>query len=149
MDARTTLTAAWPLFGLQLRTERLVLRMPIEDDLPRFLSAVHPRWHVPHRAELAIGAIVIVTVALVDLRGAIGFSSFGVLIYYFIANAAAWRQRPDARRYPRALQILGLIGCTVLVVTLPLVAVLVGTAVVLVGVAYRWGRQRILRSRAR
>ena len=99
---------------------RTTLAMAREDDLPRFLSAVHPRWRVPHRAELAIGAIVIVAVAFVDLRGAIGFSSFGVLIYYFIANAAAWRQSPDARRYPRALQVLGLLGCTVLVVTLPL-----------------------------
>jgi APA family basic amino acid/polyamine antiporter len=123
--------------------------MAREDDLPRFLSAVHPRFHVPHRAELAIGAIVIVTVAFVDLRGAIGFSSFGVLIYYFIANAAAWRQGSDARRYPRTFQVLGLIGCTVLVVTLPLVAVLVGTAVVLIGVAYRFARLRIVRSRPR
>ncbi len=81
--------------------------MAREDDLPRFLAAVHPRWRVPHRAELAVGAIVIVTVAFVDLRGAIGFSSFGVLIYYFIANAAACRQSGDARRYPRALQVLG------------------------------------------
>ena len=128
---------------------RTTLAMAREDDLPRFLSAVHPRWHVPHRAELAIGAIVIVTVAFVDLRSAIGFSSFGVLIYYFIANAAAWRQGPRARRYPRALQVLGLIGCTMLVVTLPLVAVLVGTAVVLVGVAYRWVRRRMLRRRLR
>ena len=125
---------------------RTTLAMAREDDLPRFLSAVHPRWRVPHRAELAIGAIVIITVAFVDLRGAIGFSSFGVLIYYFIANAAAWRQSTDARRYPRALQVLGLIGCTALVVTLPVVAVLVGTGVVLVGVTYRLLRRRIARS---
>jgi APA family basic amino acid/polyamine antiporter len=125
---------------------RTTLAMAREDDLPRFLSAVHPRWRVPHRAELAIGAIVIVAVAFVDLRGAIGFSSFGVLIYYFIANAAAWRQSPDARRYPRALQVLGLLGCTVLVVTLPLVAVLVGTGVVLIGVAYRLLRRRFART---
>lgn len=128
---------------------RTTLAMAREDDLPRFLSAVHPRWHVPYRAELAIGAIVIVTVAFVDLRGAIGFSSFGVLIYYFIANAAAWRQGADARRYPRALQVLGLVGCTVLVITPPVAAVLVGTAVVLIGVAYRLARRRILRARPR
>ena len=126
---------------------RTTLAMAREDDLPRFLSAVHPRWHVPHRAELAIGAIVIVTVAFVDLRGAIGFSSFGVLIYYFIANAAAWRQGRAARRYPRALQAIGLIGCTVLVITLPVAAVLIGTGVVLIGVIYRLVRRRILRAR--
>ena len=43
---------------------------------------------------------MIATVAFVDLRGAIGFSSFGVLIYYFIANAAAFRQAADARLLP-------------------------------------------------
>ncbi|MET0829520.1 MAG: APC family permease [Microbacterium sp.] len=125
---------------------RTTLAMAREDDLPRFLSAVHPRWRVPHRAEIAIGAIVIVTVALVDLRGAIGFSSFGVLIYYFIANAAALRQGAAARRYPRALQVLGLVGCAVLVLTLPAAAVAVGVVVVLVGVAYRWARLRIMRT---
>lgn len=128
---------------------RTTLAMAREDDLPRFLAAVHPRWHVPHRAELAIGAIVIVTVAFVDLRGAIGFSSFGVLIYYFIANAAAHRQTASARRYPRALQVVGLIGCTVLVVTLPIIAIVVGVIVVLVGVLYRAVRRRRLRARPR
>jgi APA family basic amino acid/polyamine antiporter len=126
---------------------RTTLAMAREDDLPRFLAAVHPRWRVPHRAELAVGAIVITTVAFVDLRGAIGFSSFGVLIYYFIANAAAFRQSGDARLYPRALQVLGVIGCTVLVVTLPVVAVIVGAMVVAVGILYRSLRLRLLRSR--
>ena len=126
---------------------RTSLAMAREDDLPRYLAAVHPRWHVPHRAELTIGAIVIIAVAFVDLRGAIGFSSFGVLIYYFIANAAASRQQAEARRYPRALQVLGLIGCTALVVTLPLLAIAVGIVVVLAGVAYRFARLRFVRSR--
>ena len=50
---------------------------------------MHPASGVPHRAELAVGAVVAVLRATVDLRGAIGFSSFGVLAYYAIANAAA------------------------------------------------------------
>ncbi len=128
---------------------RTTLAMAREDDLPRFLAAVHPRWRVPHRAELVVGAIVIVTVAFVDLRGAIGFSSFGVLIYYFIANAAAYRQAASARRYPRALQVLGLVGCTILVVTLPVLAVAVGVIIVFIGVAYRLFRMRSLRARPR
>lgn len=135
------------LLALIAGTGRTTLAMAREDDLPRFLAAVHPRWRVPHRAELAVGAIVITTVAFVDLRGAIGFSSFGVLIYYFIANAAAWGQSGDARLYPRALQVLGVIGCTVLVVTLPVVAVIVGAIVVAIGILYRFARLRLLRSR--
>ena len=128
---------------------RTTLAMAREDDLPRFLAVVHPRWHVPYRAEIVIGVVVIATVALVDLRGAIGFSSFGVLIYYFIANAAAFRQASDAQLYPRALQVLGAIGCAVLVVTLPVLAIVAGVIVVLVGVAYRLIRLRILRARPR
>ena len=113
-----------------------------ERDLPGFLDAVHPRWHVPHRAELAAAAIVVVLVAFVDLRGAIGFSSFGVLLYYFVANVAAFRQRGDARRYPVVLQIIGAIGCLVLAITLPWQSVVAGAVVVAVGVAYRALRLR-------
>ena len=89
------------------RLGRTSLAMAREGDLPRWLDAVHPRYHVPHRAELTVAAVVVVLVLLVDLRGAIGFSSFGVLLYYFVANAAARAQGPEQRRYPRWLQVLG------------------------------------------
>jgi APA family basic amino acid/polyamine antiporter len=97
---------------------------------------------VPHRAELTVAAIVVVLVLTTDLRGAIGFSSFGVLLYYFVANAAAYRQSPTQRRFPRWLQILGATGCLVLVVTLPWQAVVAGLAVFAVGIAVRWVRLR-------
>jgi APA family basic amino acid/polyamine antiporter len=119
--------------------------MAREGDLPRFLAAVHPRWRVPYRAELVIGAIVVVLVAVADLRGAIGFSSFGVLLYYLVANIAAFRQRPDARRYPRALQVVGGIGCIVLAVTLPWQSVVAGAAVFAIGIVYRMLRLRLTR----
>ena len=79
--------------------------------------------------------------------GVLGRRREGVSIYYFIANAAAFRQSADARLYPRALQVLGAIGCTVLVVTLPVVAVAVGAIVVAVGMLYRFVRLRVVRSR--
>ncbi|MFL5688302.1 MAG: GNAT family N-acetyltransferase [Chloroflexota bacterium] len=47
MDARTALTDAWPLFGLRLRTERLVLRMPTDDDLPGLLAVAKAGLHPP------------------------------------------------------------------------------------------------------
>jgi len=124
---------------------RTVLAMARESDLPRFLSVVDARWQVPRRAEVAVALIVIGIVLVADLRDAIGFSSFGVLLYYLIANAAAWRQRAAVRRYPKALQVIGAIGCLVLVSTLPPVASLIGTGVVLAGVGYRmlWRRQTV------
>lgn len=134
------------LLALLTGIGRTTLAMARESDLPRFLSAVHPRWQVPRRAEIAIALLVIAIVLIADLRDAIGFSSFGVLLYYLIANAAAFRQTAAARRYPRALQVLGALGCLVLVNTLPVIASLIGTGVVLIGVAYRMLRIRLMRA---
>ena len=72
-----------------------------------------------------------------DLRGAIGFSSFGVLLYYFIANLAALRQERGRRRYPPVLAVAGAIGCVGMIATLPLESVLAGLAVLAAGLVYR------------
>jgi len=50
------------------------------------------------------------------------------------------------RRYPRALQLLGALGCAVLVVTLPTTTVLTGLAVFAVGLGYRLVRLRLART---
>ncbi|HJX44413.1 MAG TPA: APC family permease [Geodermatophilus sp.] len=131
------------LLALIAGVGRTGLAMAREGDLPRYLAAVHPRFGVPHRAEVTVGALVCLLVLTVDLRGAIGFSSFGVLLYYLVANAAASTQDRGHRRYPRALQVLGGTGCVVLVATLPWQAVLAGVAVLAVGVAGRIGRVRL------
>ncbi|MFS2240783.1 APC family permease [Microbacterium sp. OR16] len=125
------------LLALLTGIGRTALAMGREADLPRFLAHIDSRWQVPQRAEITIALIVIGIVLIADLRGAIGFSSFGVLLYYLIANAAAFRQRRPARRYPRLLQVVGALGCLLLVSTLPAVASLIGTGVVLAGVGYR------------
>jgi APA family basic amino acid/polyamine antiporter len=116
---------------------RTTLAMAREGDLPRWLSAVHPKSQVPHRAEIALAAVIVVLVLTVDLRGAIAFSSFGVLLYYFVANLAAFTQDRARRRYPRVLQAVGAVGCLVLVATLPPLGIAVGVVVLLVGFAYR------------
>jgi APA family basic amino acid/polyamine antiporter len=116
---------------------RTTLAMARERDLPGWLAAVHPRFQVPHHAEIALAAAVSVLLLVVDLRGAIGFSSFGVLIYYLITNISAFTQSPQQRRYPRALQLLGAAGCLALVATLPVSAVVGGLVVFVAGLAYR------------
>jgi APA family basic amino acid/polyamine antiporter len=133
------------LLALLTGIGRTTLAMAREGDVPRFLAKIDRRHQVPQRAEIVIALIVIAIVLVADLRGAIGFSSFGVLLYYLIANAAAFRQTGRARRYPRALQVLGALGCLVLVNTLPVFASLVGTAVVLLGVGSRVLRLRFTR----
>jgi APA family basic amino acid/polyamine antiporter len=121
---------------------RTTLAMARQGDLPHRLAAVHPRRQVPHRAETAVAAVVCLLVLTTDLRGAIGFSSFGVLLYYFVANVAALTQPAPWRRYPRWLPVLGAGGCLLLVVTLPWQAVLAGVSVYAIGIAYRAVRLR-------
>lgn len=97
----------------------------------------------PHRAELVLAAVICVIISGADLRGAIGFSSFGVLIYYLVANLAAYTQTGDSRRYPRALQILGAAACVALVATLPVESVIAGLGMFAAGILYRILRQRL------
>lgn len=125
------------LLALVAGVSRTTLAMAREGDLPRPLAAVHERYRVPHRAEAALGVVVVALVLTVDLRGAIGFSSFGVLLYYLVANLAALTQDRAHRRFPRALQVLGAVGCVALAATLPPASVLGGAAVVAAGVAWR------------
>jgi APA family basic amino acid/polyamine antiporter len=91
---------------------------------------------------VALAAVICVLVMTVDVSGAIGFSSFGVLLYYLVANLAALTQDRDWRRFPKALQILGVIGCLILTATLPVSAVLTGTVVLIVGITLRLVRLR-------
>ena len=115
---------------------RTTLAMARNRDLPAWLAAVHPRHRVPHHAEIAIAVIVCILVATVDLRGVIGFSSFGVLIYYAIANAAAYTL-PDAGRWARVRDVCGVAGCLLLVATLPWQSVVAGLGMFAIGVAGR------------
>jgi len=125
------------LLALIAGVGRTVLAMARHGDLPGWLSAIHPRYDVPHRAEISVALVACVLVMTIDLRGAIGFSSFGVLLYYLVANASALTQTGGHRRYPRPVQVLGAAGCVVLGLTLPPGAIIGGLVVVLTGVAYR------------
>ncbi|WP_030860866.1 APC family permease [Streptomyces sp. NRRL S-37] len=121
------------LLALILGISRTTLAMARDRHLPGALAAVHPRFQVPHRAELAVGAVVAVLAATVDVRGAIGFSSFGVLTYYAVANASAWTLGP--RPAARVVPAVGLAGCLVLAFSLPWVSVAGGAGVLVAGMA--------------
>jgi basic amino acid/polyamine antiporter, APA family len=128
-----TLASLGALLSLILGISRTLFAMARQGDMPSFLAKVHPRFGIPHRAELAVGGLVVAIVASFDLRAAIGFSSFTVLIYYAIANAAAWTLPSEHRRWPRAIAVLGAAGCVTLTVMLPVSSVVGGVAVLLAG----------------
>ncbi|WP_237570615.1 APC family permease [Mycolicibacterium lacusdiani] len=129
--------ATGSLLALILGVSRTTLAMARDRHLPTALTAVHPRFDSPYRAEIAVGVVVAVIAAVADVRDAIGFSSFAVLVYYAIANASAYTLGR------KTIPVIGLIGCLVLAFALPFTSVLAGMAVVALGaVAY------LVRSRA-
>ncbi|MEU0094217.1 APC family permease [Kribbella sp. NPDC006257] len=125
---------------------RTTLAMARNGDLPSWLAAVHPRYRVPHHAEVALAVVVGVLVLTTDLRGVIGFSSFGVLLYYAVANAAAFTQPRDQRRWSRVVNIVGLLGCVVLAFTLPIASAATAAGVLVVALLVRSGRGGSARS---
>jgi APA family basic amino acid/polyamine antiporter len=130
------LAALGSLLALLLGVSRTTFAMARDGYLPRQLAVVHPRFAVPAHADLAIAAIVVVVVLTVDLRDAIGFSSFGVLLYYALANASALTLSEEERRPPRWLAGFGVIGCVVLAGNLPFASVIAGLIVLAVGVLH-------------
>ncbi len=128
-----TLAALGVLLSLLAGVSRTAFAMAANGELPRRLSSVHPVRKVPHVAELTVGTVVAVVAATVDLRGAIGFSSFAILSYYAIANVSAWCQPDNQRRWPRWLQGVGVTGCLLLAAFLPRASVIGGVLVLGLG----------------
>jgi basic amino acid/polyamine antiporter, APA family len=134
------LAAAGSLLALILGVSRTTLAMARDRRLPHLLAAVHPRFGVPHRAELVVGTVVAVVAAGADVRGAIGFSSFGVLIYYAIANAAALTLRA------KVIPAIGLAGCLVLAFAVPVTSVVIGAGVLAIGALIYFIQSKLDRS---
>ncbi|MGW1268670.1 APC family permease [Streptomyces sp. NPDC002491] len=146
--AGAAVAALGSLLALILGVSRTTLAMARDRRLPHVLAAVHPRFQVPHRAELLVGAVVVLLAATTDVRGAIGFSSFGVLVYYAVANASAWTLTPDENRPPRIVPAVGLAGCLLLAFTLPGASVAWGSAVLAAGIAAYVTRRAVTARRA-
>lgn len=133
-----TAAAAGSLLALVAGVSRTMLSMAREGDLPRPLAAVSVRFGVPWRAEVTVGAVVVALVLLVpSALTAVAASSLGVLLYYAVANAAALTQQGADRMFPRALQVVGLVGCVLLVAALPWPTLLAGLGVVAAGLLVR------------
>lgn len=120
------------LLSLVLGVSRTSFAMARDGYLPRVLAQVHPRFGVPHRAELVVGVVVAIIAATADVREVIGFSSFAVLAYYLIANASAWTLSPLP--ITRVVPVIGAFGCVLLAVFLPAASVAAGVGVLMIGV---------------
>ncbi|MFM9432060.1 APC family permease [Arthrobacter sp. MP_2.3] len=134
------------LLALITGVGRTTLAMAREHDLPAPLARVGGTHPVPYLAELAVAAAVLVLLLTTNVLTVVGFSSFGVLVYYSVTNAAAFTLSERPRHAPRWLNVLGFVGCLLLAATLPPASALGMAAVLATGVA---GRYLVLRRRLR
>lgn len=134
------------LLALITGVGRTAMAMARERDLPSPLARVGAAHTVPFLAELTVAAAVIVLLLTTNVLTVVGFSSFGVLVYYSVTNAAAFTLPARPWHAPRWLNVLGFFGCLLLAVALPPASVLGMAAVLAVGVA---GRFLVLRLRRR
>lgn len=132
------------LLALITGVGRTAMAMARERDLPGPLAHVGGRHPVPFAAELAVAAVVILLLLTSDVVTVVGFSSFGVLLYYAVTNAAAYTLKDRPRHAPRWLNAAGLAGCLLLAFTLPPASVLTMAAVLAAGIG---GRALALRLR--
>ncbi|QHK19269.1 amino acid permease [Pseudarthrobacter psychrotolerans] len=132
------------LLALITGVGRTTLAMARERDLPAPLARVGGKHTVPFVAELAVAAVVIFLILTTDVMTVVGFSSFGVLIYYAVTNAAAFTLEEHPAHGPRWLNVAGFLSCLLLAFTLPPASVLGMAAVLAAGAA---GRFVVLRLR--
>jgi APA family basic amino acid/polyamine antiporter len=135
--AGAAIAALAALLALVAGISRTAFAMAHENDLPSPLSAVHPTRKIPHVAEIVVGLAVVVAVLSGGLVAVLSFSSFSVLLYYAITNAAALRLRPDERRWPRWLAWAGLASCLLLAASLPWRTIALGMAALVIAMVSR------------
>ncbi|GIH11477.1 putative transporter [Rhizocola hellebori] len=133
----TAIAVCGVLLSLIAGIGRTTLAMGRRADLPSKLASVHPKWRTPWLAELTVAAVVIAVVSLADVRHAIGFSSVTVLMYYAITNLSALTL--NGGWIAKIVAAVGLVGCVLLAVSLPVATALTGAAVLALGaLAYAW-----------
>ena len=138
------------LLALIAGVGRTSLAMARGGDLPAVLSRVSARFSVPWVADIVTAAVVVVLLLTTDVLTVVGFSSFGVLLYYAIANIAAFTLTERQWYAPRWLNAVGAAGCLLLAFTLPAASVLTMLTVLAAGLVVRalvLGRRRRAASR--
>jgi APA family basic amino acid/polyamine antiporter len=115
------------LLALLAGLGRTASTMAEDGELPKSLVRRNS-YGVPWLAESIIALIGMLLVLTNSVEFVVSLSSFCVLIYYAIANWAAYRQpRTDANR-PKWLNVLGLIACLALALSVPVSSILVGSS---------------------
>jgi basic amino acid/polyamine antiporter, APA family len=143
ISAGAMIATASVLLTTIMGISRIMFAMSRTGDLPAFLKRIHPRFSTPHYAIWITGAFMIATVLLADLTLVVAVSTFAMLIFYLIANIAAFRLPQKYRLYPAAIPVAGAVTCIVLIVFLNSISWIIGIIGLVIGMAWYFLQRRI------
>ncbi len=136
-----TIGASTAMLGVLLSQilgiSRMVLAMGRRNDLPSFFQAIHRKYKVPHIGIIVTGIIILLLAVIGNFDFVLRAASFTILLYYSITNIAALKQPRNEQIYGKAIPVLGLIGCILMSVSLPLNVILTGIGLLVAGFVLR------------
>ena len=134
------------LLSLLAGISRTAEAMSKDSELPRFIGLRSKRFSSPWVADLVILGIGSALLLSGDITWTIGISSFAVLVYYAIANLAAFRQLSSSQTVGKIMALLGASLCLGVGVFVPFESLLVATAALAVALVFRAGLIKIRHS---
>jgi APA family basic amino acid/polyamine antiporter len=115
---------------------RILFAMSRKGDLPAFLTHIHPRFNTPHFAIWISGACMIAAILLADLTLVVAVSTFAMLVFYLIADIAAFRIPSDYQQFPRIVPVIGAVSCIALIGFLTINSWIIGCIGLAIGMVY-------------
>lgn len=136
-----TIGASTAMLGVLLSQvigiSRMMLAMGRRKDLPAFLQTVHSKTRVPHVGIIITGILILLLTVFGSFEFIVRSATFTILLYYSIANLSALRQPTRQQIYGKLVPVLGLTGCLLMSVALPLNVILTGVVLLVVGFGVR------------
>lgn len=120
-----------------LGTARLIYAMSKDGLLPRAAGKVHPRFRTPYVAIIIQGIVALVLMPFSGISQLISFAVFNLAICYLLVSISLAVLKKDGERGLRGQNVLPWLGALVsvyLIYSSSLGDILVGTAVILVGI---------------
>lgn len=130
------------LLALLAGMSRTAATMAEDGELPRVL-VLKNRFGAPWLAESFIALLAIILATSGSFYLTIGLSSFSILLYYAIANFAAYRQPATEARRSKVWNILGLLLCLAIGLSVPLEGLILGFVVIALALFLRWGLSKL------
>jgi basic amino acid/polyamine antiporter, APA family len=137
-----TIGASTAMLGVLLSqilgVSRMMLAMSRRNDLSKIFARIHNKSKVPYMGILFTGLVILTLSLFGSFEFIVRAASFSILLYYSITNIAALKQEPNQRLYGRVVPILGLAGCMAMSVSLPILVIITGLGLLVLGFAYRY-----------